>query len=144
MSLQSEDKRGQAEHLGRLRSSEGLKQDGCLNASLGVPVPVTIRKAMRADSDRLAQNNRKETNREWQEKWETNKKTKQRNRNNEGCPVSWSAAGGSSVSPQKAAERVAGGNGGRKKAFLSMKSQPTVDNLGKEGVIFSSPVPSFE
>lgn len=85
MSLQSEDKRGQAEHLGRLRSSEGLKQDGCLNSSLGVPVPVTIRKAMRADTDRLAQNNRKETNREWQEKWETNKKTKQRNRNNEGC-----------------------------------------------------------
>lgn len=84
MSLQSEDKRGQAEHLGRLRGSEGLKQDGCLNSSLGVPVPVRIRKAMRADTDRLAQNNRKETNREWQEKWETNKKTKQRNRNNEG------------------------------------------------------------
>lgn len=54
MSLQSEDKRGQAEHLGRLRGSEGLKQDGCLNSSLGVPVPVRIRKAMRADTDRLA------------------------------------------------------------------------------------------
>lgn len=138
MSLQSEDNRGQAEHLGRPGSSEGLKQDGCLNSSLGPACE--NQKGQESDTDSLAQNNLKETNTKWQEKWETNKKTKQRNKKQRRVLQS------AGVLQEELSQPAEGGRegGGKKKAFLPVRSQPTVDNLGKEGSFFSSPVPSFE